>query len=101
MGDTLGKRLRRLRTARGYTVVELAGAVGVGESTMRQIERGGVTSPAFHLGLRLLRPSVLIRKSSPARTRGSRNGWRRSTAVSMCWSARRPLMVDRSRGGHK
>jgi transcriptional regulator with XRE-family HTH domain len=53
MSESFGERLRRLRTERGLTIVDLAAAVGVAEGTIRQIETGNVKSPNFHLGLRL------------------------------------------------
>jgi transcriptional regulator with XRE-family HTH domain len=40
--DALGERLRRLRTARGLGVRELARRVGVTPSLLSQVERGGV-----------------------------------------------------------
>ena len=51
--ETFGERLRRLRTERGVTVVDLAAAVGAAEGTIRQIENGSVKWPNFNLGLRL------------------------------------------------
>lgn len=51
--ETFGERVRRLRTERGLTLVELAAAAGAAEGTIRQIESGRVKSPNFHLGLRL------------------------------------------------
>lgn len=51
--ETFGERLRRLRTQRGMTVVDLAAAVGAAEGTIRQIENGSVKMPNFALGLRL------------------------------------------------
>ncbi|MDP9024446.1 MAG: helix-turn-helix domain-containing protein [Candidatus Eremiobacteraeota bacterium] len=53
MGDTFGARLRRLREERGFSVPELASAVGSSEGTIRQLESGQVKNPAFVLGLRL------------------------------------------------
>ena len=53
MNEMLGQRLRRLRMARGMTIIALANAVGVGESTIRQIDRGNVASPSLLLGLRI------------------------------------------------
>ena len=53
MSETFGERLRRLRTEQGYTVVDLAAAVGAAEGTIRHLENGAVKSPTFLLGLRL------------------------------------------------
>lgn len=38
MSETFGERLRRLRTARGMRVVDVAYAVGITEGVIRQIE---------------------------------------------------------------
>jgi transcriptional regulator with XRE-family HTH domain len=51
--ETFGERLRRLRTERGMTVVDLAGSLGVVEGTIRQLESGAVKWPSFQLGLRI------------------------------------------------
>jgi transcriptional regulator with XRE-family HTH domain len=53
MTETLGERLRRLRTERGLSVIELASAVSASEATIRQIETGSVKAPSFLLGVRL------------------------------------------------
>lgn len=53
MSETFGERLRRLRTEQGYTVVDLAAAVGSAEGTIRHLESGDVKSPTFLLGIRL------------------------------------------------
>ncbi|HEY6233588.1 MAG TPA: helix-turn-helix transcriptional regulator [Candidatus Elarobacter sp.] len=53
MSETFGERLRRLRNEQGYTVVDLAAAVGAAEGTIRHLENGDVKSPTFLLGLRL------------------------------------------------
>jgi transcriptional regulator with XRE-family HTH domain len=51
--ETFGERLRRLRTERGLTVVDLAAALGVVEGTIRQLESGAVKWPSLQLGLRI------------------------------------------------
>lgn len=51
--ETFGERIRRLRTERGLTLVELAAAAGAAEGTIRQLESNRIKSPNFHLGLRL------------------------------------------------
>jgi transcriptional regulator with XRE-family HTH domain len=53
MTESFGKRLRRLRDERGFSVADLASAVGVSESAIRQLEVGTVKLPSFALGLRL------------------------------------------------
>lgn len=53
MSETFADRLRRLRREQGYTIVDLASAVGVSEGTIRQLESGNVRSPNFLLGIRL------------------------------------------------
>jgi len=51
--ETFGARLKRLRLERGLGVPDLAGAVGVSEGSIRQLEAGQIKSPGFALGLRL------------------------------------------------
>jgi transcriptional regulator with XRE-family HTH domain len=51
--ESFGERLRRLRESKGFSISDLASAVGVSESTIRQIEVGNVKSPSFALGLRI------------------------------------------------
>ena len=51
--ETFGARLRRLRVERGLGVPDLAGAVGVSEGAIRQLEAGLTKNPGFALGLRL------------------------------------------------
>lgn len=53
MSESFGERLRRLRTERGITVVDMAATAGVAEGTIRQIENGSVKTPNFVLGIRL------------------------------------------------
>lgn len=53
MSESFAERLRRLREAQGFSVPELAAAVGSSESAIRQLEAGNVKSPSFLLGLRL------------------------------------------------
>ena len=53
MTEPFGKRLRRLREERGFSVADLASAVGVSESAIRQLEVGTVKLPSFALGLRI------------------------------------------------
>jgi transcriptional regulator with XRE-family HTH domain len=53
MSETFADRLRRLRREQGYTIVDLASAVGASEGTIRQLESGNVRSPNFLLGIRL------------------------------------------------
>jgi DNA-binding XRE family transcriptional regulator len=53
MSETFAERLRRLRREQGYTIVDLAAAVGAAEGTIRQLESGNVKAPNFLLGIRL------------------------------------------------
>lgn len=53
MTESFGERLRRLRLEQGYTVVDLAAAVGAAEGTLRHLESGDVKSPNLLLGIRL------------------------------------------------
>jgi len=53
MSETFAERLRRLRNEQGYTVADLAAAVGAAEGTIRHLEGGDVKSPNFLLGIRL------------------------------------------------
>jgi transcriptional regulator with XRE-family HTH domain len=53
VSETFGERLRRLREEQGFSITELAGAVGVTDSAIRQLEIGNVKSPGFALGLRI------------------------------------------------
>lgn len=53
VSETFGERLRRVRESKGFSVPDLASAVGVSESTIRQLEVGNVKSPSFALGLRI------------------------------------------------
>ena len=53
MTETFAERLRRLRREQGYTIVDLAAAVGASEGTIRQLESGNVKAPNFLLGIRL------------------------------------------------
>ena len=39
-GETFGERLRRLRTARGLRVLDVAYAAGITEGAIRQLETG-------------------------------------------------------------
>jgi transcriptional regulator with XRE-family HTH domain len=51
--ETVGHRLRRVRNAKGLTMVDLASQVGAAEGSVRQIENGSVKQPSFRLGIRL------------------------------------------------
>ncbi|HTD38240.1 MAG TPA: helix-turn-helix transcriptional regulator [Candidatus Limnocylindrales bacterium] len=51
--ESFGARLRRLREDKAFSVADLASAVGVSESAIRQLEVGNVKSPSFVLGLRI------------------------------------------------
>jgi transcriptional regulator with XRE-family HTH domain len=53
MTESFGKRVRRLRQEQSYTVSEAAVKCGVSDSTIRQIESGGVRMPSFSVGVRL------------------------------------------------
>lgn len=53
VSESFGERLRRIRESKGFSVPDLASAVGVSESAIRQLEVGNVKSPSFGLGLRL------------------------------------------------
>lgn len=53
MSEAFADRLRRLRREQGYTIVDLAAAVGASEGTIRQLESGNVKAPNFLLGIRL------------------------------------------------
>jgi len=53
--DRFGRRLRRLREARGLSRTELAYRVGVSEGAIRQMESGQTKIASFVVGLRLAR----------------------------------------------
>jgi transcriptional regulator with XRE-family HTH domain len=53
MTETFAERVRRLREERGFTVPDLAAAVGVSPGAIRQLESGQIKNPSFALGLRL------------------------------------------------
>jgi transcriptional regulator with XRE-family HTH domain len=53
MSETFAARLRRIRDEKGFTVPQLAGAVGMSPSAIRQLESGQIKNPGFALGLRL------------------------------------------------
>ena len=53
MTETFAERLRRIRTAKGFTVVDVASGVGVSPGAIRQLESGQVKAPSFLLGVRL------------------------------------------------
>lgn len=51
--ESFGQRMRRLRDEQGYSVADLAAAVGASEGTIRQLESGTIKSPSFLLGIRI------------------------------------------------
>ena len=53
MSETFGARLRRVREEKGFTVPDLAAAVGVSPGAIRQLESGQSKNPGFALGLRI------------------------------------------------
>ncbi len=53
MPERFGERLHRLRLRRQLTLTELAHAVGVSESAVRQMEKGQTKSASFIVGVRL------------------------------------------------
>jgi transcriptional regulator with XRE-family HTH domain len=53
MSETFAARLRRVREEKGFTVPDLASAVGVSPGAIRQLESGQIKNPAFSLGLRI------------------------------------------------
>ena len=53
MSETFAARLRRVREEKGFTVPDLAAAVGVSPSAIRQLESSQIKNPSFALGLRL------------------------------------------------
>jgi transcriptional regulator with XRE-family HTH domain len=53
MNETFAERIRRVREERGFTVPDLAAAVGVSPGAIRQLESGQIKNPSFALGLRL------------------------------------------------
>jgi transcriptional regulator with XRE-family HTH domain len=53
MNETFAERVRRVREERGFTVPDLAAAVGVSPGAIRQLESGQIKNPSFALGLRL------------------------------------------------
>ncbi|WP_432483435.1 helix-turn-helix domain-containing protein [Kineococcus esterisolvens] len=74
--DAVGPRLRRLRTARGHTLAEVAAATGISASTLSRLESGGRRAT-----LELLLPLVghyevsldeLVAPPAPARRRSAR-----------------------------
>ncbi|HEX3466981.1 MAG TPA: helix-turn-helix transcriptional regulator [Candidatus Elarobacter sp.] len=53
MPDSIGERVRALRTRLRLTPNDLAHAAGVSEPAIRQIESGQTKSPSFAVGLKL------------------------------------------------
>jgi transcriptional regulator with XRE-family HTH domain len=53
MSETFAARLRRVREEKGFTVPDLAAAVGVSPGAIRQLESGQSKNPGFALGLRI------------------------------------------------
>jgi transcriptional regulator with XRE-family HTH domain len=53
--ERFGRRLRRLRLARGLSCSQLAYRVGVTEGAIRQMESGQTKIASFVIGLRLAR----------------------------------------------
>ncbi len=53
MPESFGERLHRLRVRRQLTLTDLAHAVGVSESAVRQMEKGQTKSASFVVGVRL------------------------------------------------
>ena len=53
MNETFAQRLRRLRTARAFSIPQLAKLVGVTDSAIRQLESGESKSASFTVGIRL------------------------------------------------
>jgi len=53
--ERFGRRLRRLRLARGLSCTQLAYRVGVTEGAIRQMESGQTKIASFVIGLRLAR----------------------------------------------
>jgi transcriptional regulator with XRE-family HTH domain len=53
VAETFGQRLQRLRQERRITVSELARAVGVSPSAIRQLESGASKSASLAVGLRI------------------------------------------------
>jgi transcriptional regulator with XRE-family HTH domain len=53
--ERFGRRLRRLRLARGLSCTQLAYGVGVTEGAIRQMESGQTKIASFVVGLRLAR----------------------------------------------
>jgi transcriptional regulator with XRE-family HTH domain len=53
--ERFGRRLRRLRLARGLSCSQLAFRVGVTEGAIRQMESGQTKIASFVIGLRLAR----------------------------------------------
>jgi transcriptional regulator with XRE-family HTH domain len=51
--ESFGQRLRRLRTARGLRVLEVAYAAGITEGAIRQMEGGQTKGASLVVGLRL------------------------------------------------
>jgi transcriptional regulator with XRE-family HTH domain len=53
MAETFAERLRRIRLEQGFSVPDLASAVGVSDGAIRQLESGQTKQPSFALGLRI------------------------------------------------
>ena len=53
--ETFGQRLRRLRTARGLRVLEVAYAAGITEGAIRQMGSGSTKGASLVVGLLLCR----------------------------------------------
>lgn len=91
--ETLAQRLRRLRDEHGYTLADLAAAVGCSEGALRVLENGRVKSPSLLLGVRLadrlhvdrdISRSESIRRSASGSMRWKRASrpWRSSSRTS-------------------
>ena len=55
MSDTLGERIKSLRTNRGLTAAQLAACIGIGENAVFKLESGLTRQPSFAVGIKLAR----------------------------------------------
>lgn len=55
VSDTLGERIKSLRTRRGLTGAQLAARIGIGENAVFKLESGTSAEPKFFVGLKIAR----------------------------------------------
>jgi XRE family transcriptional regulator, master regulator for biofilm formation len=55
-GDMIGKRIKRLRQQKGYSITELGRLADVSKSYLSQLERGLQTNPSLHFLIKVSKP---------------------------------------------